>query len=128
MLEAVVAVVTKGRKVLFIRRGPGVPDAGYWAPLSGKVEPTEDQASAVVCEVREEVGVAVQPLRKVWECLSSSGTHTLHWWLAEWVGGEFTLDPREVSEARWLTLGEILGLEQTFDKDREFFEQVFPRL
>jgi hypothetical protein len=65
---------------------------------------------------------------KVWECLSSSGTHTLHWWLAEWVAGEVKLDPREVKEAQWLTPGEILGLENTFKKDREFFEKVLPRL
>jgi hypothetical protein len=35
--EAVVAVITKERKVLLIQRGPDVPGAGYWAPLSGKI-------------------------------------------------------------------------------------------
>ncbi len=35
MLEAVVAVITKGDKVLLIQRAPSVRGAGYWAPVSG---------------------------------------------------------------------------------------------
>jgi NADH pyrophosphatase NudC (nudix superfamily) len=128
MPEAVVVVVTMGTKMLFIRRGPGVPDAGFWAPLSGTIERGEDQPTAVIREVREEVGLTVKPLRKVWECLSSRGTHRLHWWLAKWTSGDLMLDPREVSEARWFTLPEIAVLENTIEKDREFFEKVFPRL
>ncbi|HBZ68777.1 MAG TPA: DNA mismatch repair protein MutT [Deltaproteobacteria bacterium] len=128
MQEAVVAVVTMATKILFIRRGPGVPHTGYWAPPSGNIEPGEDQATAVVREVREEVGLTVKPLRMVWECVSASGTHLLSWWLADWVSGELRLDPREVSEARWLTPHEIAALEPTFEKDREFFEKVLPRL
>jgi 8-oxo-dGTP pyrophosphatase MutT (NUDIX family) len=62
--EAVVAVITKESKVLLIQRGPDVPDAGYWAPLSGKIEAQEDQAAALAREVREEVGLTVRPVRK----------------------------------------------------------------
>jgi len=128
MLEAIVAVVAWETKFLFIRRGPNVPNPGFWAPLSGNIEPGEDQASAVIREAREEVGLAVKPLRKVWECLSSSGTHRLHWWLADWVGGDLALEQREVSEARWLTLPEIRRLEGMFERDREFFEKILPGL
>jgi NADH pyrophosphatase NudC (nudix superfamily) len=126
--DAIVAIVTSGNKVLLIWRGPSVPDAGYWAPLSGKIEPEESQEAAVVREVREEVGLTVQPLRKVWENVAASGSHTLHWWLAAYVGGELTLDRREVSDACWVTVDEISGLEQTFAGDRLFFQQVFPLL
>lgn len=127
-LDAIVAVVTSGNKVLLIRRGPKVPDAGYWAPLSGKIEPEESQEAAVVREVREEVALTVQPLRKVWENVSASGGHTLHWWLAAYVGGELTLDQREVSDACWVTVDEISSLENTFAEDRIFFQEVFPLL
>jgi 8-oxo-dGTP diphosphatase len=126
--EAVVVVITKEKKVLLIQRGPDVPDAGYWAPLSGKIEPQEDQAGAVVREVREEAGLTVRPVRKVWENTAASGSHKLHWWLAEWVSGDPRLDPREVVDARWLGVDEVLRLEGTFDGDREFFQSVFPLL
>jgi len=35
MLEAVVAVITKGDKVFLIERAPSVRGGGYWAPVSG---------------------------------------------------------------------------------------------
>jgi NADH pyrophosphatase NudC (nudix superfamily) len=52
----------------------------------------------------------------------------LHWWLAEWVSGDLKLDPREVADARWLGVDEVLRLERTFEGDREFFKSVFPLL
>ena len=65
--DAIVAVVLRGPFVLMIRRGPGGPDPGYWAPPSGKVEAGESQEAAVIREVKEEVGVTIRPVRKVWE-------------------------------------------------------------
>jgi 8-oxo-dGTP diphosphatase len=126
--DAIVAVVLKGDRFLVIQRGPEVPDAGYWAPPTGKVEPGESQQAAVIREVREEVGLEVRPIRKVWECISAGGTHTLHWWLAEYVDGEVRLDAREVSGVRWPDLAEFGTYEQTFATDREFFRSVFPSL
>ena len=123
--DAVVAVVRSGPRVLMIRRGPSGPDAGYWAPPSGKVERGESQEAAVVREVREEVWVAIRPLRKVWESISAGGTHTLHWWLADAVDHDLRLDRREVSDARWVTVQEIATLEPTFVGDLHFFERVF---
>ncbi len=128
MLEAVVAVITKGDKVLLIERAPSVRGAGYWAPVSGEVEPGESQKAAVVREAREEVGLTVRPLRKVWENISSRGTFRLNWWLAEYVAGELVLDKREVSDARWLTVEEICELDSTFEGDREFYQKVLPLL
>ena len=106
MREAVVVVVTKGNKVLLIQRAPSVRGAGYWAPVSGEVEPGESQVGAVAREAMEEVGLTVRPLRKVWENISSRGTFRLHWWLAEYIAGELVLNVREVSDARWLTADE----------------------
>ena len=128
MLDAIVAVITKGDKVLLIQRAPGVRGGGYWAPVSGEVEPGESQEAAVAREAMEEVGLAVRPLRKVWENISSRGTFRLHWWLAEYVGGELVLEKREVSAARWLTVDEICKMDGTFEGDREFFEKVLPFL
>ncbi len=128
MREAVVVVVTKGNKVLLIQRAPSVRGAGYWAPVSGEVEPGESQEAAVAREAMEEVGLTVRPLRKVWENISSRGTFRLHWWLAEYIAGELVLNVREVSDARWLTADEICELDGTFEGDREFYQKVLPSL
>ena len=126
--DAIVAVITNGDKVLLIERAPSVRGAGYWAPVSGEVEPGESQEAAVARESMEEVGLTVRPLRKVWENISSRGTFRLHWWLAKYVAGELVLERREVSDGRWLTVDEICGLDSTFEGDREFYQTVLPAL
>ena len=123
--DAVVTVVTSAGRMLMIRRGTGGPDAGYWAPPSGKIEPGESQAGAVIREVREEVGVGVRPIGKIWESVSASGTHTLHWWLAEADGRDLTLDSRSASDARWIEVDGIATLEPICAGARRFFERIF---
>lgn len=126
--QAVVAVVVDRGRVLLIQRGPAVVFPGYWAPLSGRIEPGESQPEAVVREVREEVGLRVRPLAKVWECDTDDGAYRLHWWTAQLLGGELALDPGEVSQARWLTPAEYRELTPTFVGDHEFFERILPSL
>ncbi|HEY3302246.1 MAG TPA: NUDIX domain-containing protein [Candidatus Binatia bacterium] len=127
MLNAIVAVIVNGDKILLIERGPAVPFTGYWGPLSGKVEPGESQDAAVIRESMEEVGLTVRPVRKVWENISTGGHYRLHWWLADYVGGELLLDEREAAAARWCTVEEIASLK-IFEGDREFYEKVLPSL
>ncbi|NYI05357.1 NUDIX hydrolase [Allostreptomyces psammosilenae] len=124
--EAIVAVLRREDRVLIIRRGPLATRSGYWAPLSGRLEPGETQAEALVREVHEEVGLRVAPLAKVWESQTDDGRYRLHWWTARIDPGELVLDPGEVSEARWVTVAEYLALEPIFAGDREFFERVLP--
>jgi len=125
--EAVVSVVVRGESVLVIRRAESARAGGYWAPLSGRLEPGEEQEEAVVRETKEEVGLDVRPVRRVWECPTEDGSYRLHWWLAEFVGGELRPAPEEVSEARWIRPEAFSDFEPTFADDRYFFEHVLPR-
>jgi NADH pyrophosphatase NudC (nudix superfamily) len=127
LTDAVVAVIINGEKILLIERAPGTLYAGYWAPVSGKVEPGETQEAAVARESMEEVGLIVRPVRIVWENISTSETYRLHWWLAECVSGELVLDKREAAAARWCTAEEIFSLK-IFEGDREFYKHVLPSL
>src|SRR4051812_2290023 len=126
LIDAVVAVIVKDGRTLLIARPPG-PFAGRWGPVSGKVEPGEEQAAAVARETMEEVGLVVKPVEKVWENLSTSGRYCLHWWLAEYVSGEVLPDPREVGDASWVAPEAILGMK-IFEGDREFYERILPVL
>jgi len=123
-----VAVVRSGARVLMVQRGPRGPFAGYWQPVSGRIEDGESQAAAVEREVREEVGLEVRALRKVWECPADGVDFKLHWWLALPLGGELIPDREEIADARWLMPEEILELPDTFAGDREFFTRILPGL
>lgn len=122
------AVLVRAGRVLVIRRGPGVLNPGYWTPPSGRVEPGESQPEALVREAREELGVAVTPVAKVWECDTDDGAYRLHWWLAEVADGELAPDPDEVAEVRWVRPDDFRRLEPTFEGDHEFFDRVLPAL
>jgi 8-oxo-dGTP diphosphatase len=128
MLDAVIAVITNGDKVLFIQRAPNIRGGGHWAPVSGEVEAGESQEAAVAREAMEEVGLTVRPIRKVWENVSTRGTFKLHWWMAQYVSGELTPNLAEVSDARWLTVDEICRMDGTFEGDREFYRNILPAL
>jgi NAD+ diphosphatase len=126
--EAIVAVLRRDDRVLVIQRGLQGRLPGYWAPLSGKLEPGETQEAALVREVHEEVGLAITPLTKVWESVTGDGQFRLHWWTADTEPGEVIMEPGEVSDARWVTAEEFLAMEPTFAADREFFGRVLPQL
>jgi 8-oxo-dGTP diphosphatase len=53
------AVVRDGR-VLAARRGPAMRNAGAWELPGGKVEPGEDDPTALARELREELGLSVR--------------------------------------------------------------------
>ena len=130
MLDGVVAVIVRQRRVLVIRRAEGVVFPGYWAPLSGRVEPGESQADALVREVHEEVGLSVRAGRKVWECPTSDGLYRLHWWTAllDDASAEVVADPREVAAFAWVDPAEFARLDPVFEADAEFFREIFPAL
>lgn len=125
---AIVAVVMRGQKTLVVRRAAGMHYPGYLGPLSGMLEPGESEWAAVVREVQEETGLAVTPVRRVWECLTEDGKCDLYWWLAESPHGELVLDTNEVSEAKWILPADFGALETTFADDRRFYSEVFPHL
>lgn len=127
-VEAVVAVLRKQNRFLVIQRSREVILPGYWTPPSGRIEGGETHQQALVREVAEELGLEVTAGEKVWECPTDDGAFLLHWWTATLGTGEGRLDPAEVAEARWVTVGEFLELRPTFTADREFFVRVFPTL
>jgi 8-oxo-dGTP pyrophosphatase MutT (NUDIX family) len=98
--------------------------------MSGKIEPGEKPAEAVTREAREELGVAVRPVGKVWECASVDGIHQLHWWLAELVDEEAPLrpNPREVESVKWIRPIDFSSVGRVFETDVRFFEEIYPAL
>ncbi len=128
MKEAVVALLRRADRVLVIQRGPKARKPGYWGPLTGTIEVGESQEEALVREVREEVGLLVRPLAKVWECETDDGEFRLHWWTAEVRSGELELEPGEVSDARWVGTEDFLRLVLPFAGNRALFERVLSNL
>lgn len=116
-VDAVVAVIRRAGRFLFVRRAPQGPGGGYWAPVSGKVEAQESHESAVRREVREELGVEAVGVAKIAELLTDDGSYLLHYWRTTIVDGEPRIASDEATALRWLTLEQLRDLQPTFEDD-----------
>ena len=125
--HAVVAFLRRGERFLVVKRSAELIGAGYWTPPSGRIEPGESEQAALRREMREELGIDVMPLRKIWECDADDIDIRLHWWAADFAG-ELRPEPAEVEETRWVTPAEFLELEPTYAGDRRFVTEQLPSL
>ncbi len=104
-IEAVVAVIEKDGKVLIQERPAGSLLAGLWEFPGGKVEPRESRATALRREVREEVGVELDAVRRLTTVRHAYTRYqvTLHAYVARLRDPDFKAGPR----LRWVTLSSI---------------------
>jgi 8-oxo-dGTP pyrophosphatase MutT (NUDIX family) len=125
-IDVVAAVIEReGRFLLGKRSAHKTKAPGYWCPISGRVEPGESPAEAVVREVHEETGLAAQALEKVAECDTHDGSAVIHWWRVQ-VPPEAParLANDEHSELVWVTPEEMRRLDPVFAEDVAIFERV----
>lgn len=59
-LDVVGAVIVDGERVLCVRRGPSRHLSGMWEFPGGKIDPGESAQSALVREIREELGCDIE--------------------------------------------------------------------
>jgi len=116
---AVSAAIVRDGQVLLVRRARA-PASGLFSLPGGVVEAGETLHEAVVREVREETGIAIEPvaLAGFRETIvrDQEGQVERHFvilpFAARWIAGEPNLN-EELSEARWVDPGEITGMPTT---------------
>jgi ADP-ribose pyrophosphatase YjhB (NUDIX family) len=116
---AVSAAIVRGDKILIVRRARP-PANGVFTLPGGVVETGETLTEAVTREVREETGLAIEPvgLAGFRETISRDGDDRVerHFvilcFAAHWRGGEPVLN-EELSEAHWLDPAALADLPTT---------------
>ena len=93
-----------------IRRAPGITKGGYWCFPGGHVERGETPAQAVQRELREELGIAVEPMERLGSLRVLDTNHILAVWIIRHVKGEIQPAAEEIAEVRWLTPTEIRAI------------------
>ncbi len=110
------AIVRDGR-VLAARRTSPAEAAGRWEFPGGKVEPGETPDDALVREVAEELGCAIEVTSWLPERVAIGERHVLTVGLARLVEGEPR--PHEHDAIRWLGADELDDVDW-LDPDRPF--------
>ena len=124
MKDAVAIVIKKNEKFLLIKRAKKGIAEDYWCPITGAVERGETQEQAVIREAREEMGMVVEPIHKVWECFTDDRQYLLHWWWVKLVNNEIKIKPEEVKDYQWINVKEMQKIGKMFKADLNFFKEI----
>jgi len=123
--DAVVAIIQKADTFLFVKRSDYISTAaGYWCPVSGRIEKNETQAEALQREVKEEVGLGVKAIRKISEIPSHDNQFRLHFWTTEIISGEASITSHEATDFKWVTLEQMKQLNPVFQEDIRVIEKM----
>ena len=111
------AAILRDGRVLAARRTFPAEAAGRWEFPGGKVEPGETPTAALVREIREELGCAIEVTGWLPGEVAIGERHVLRVALVHLVAGE--PHPHEHDEVRWLGAGDLDAVEW-LDPDRPF--------
>jgi mutator protein MutT len=117
---AVSAAIIRDGRVLVARRAKGASTGLYTLP-GGVVEAGETLHQAVVREIAEETGIAIEPValagQREFITRDAAGKVSRHFvilcFAARWLSGEGKPQIEELSELRWLRPAELSGLKTT---------------
>jgi len=119
-----VAIVVRDGRLLVIRRARDVVAPLVYCFPGGGIEGDESEEEALVREFSEELGVALRPVRRLWQCVTAWKVH-LAWWLGAIEPGAVPVaNPREVESIHWYTPDEMARLPDLLASNREFLELV----
>ena len=108
--RGVVGVVVRDGRMLVIRRSRSVVAPLVYCFPGGGIESGESEEESLVREFREEIGVAIRPVRRLWQCVTAWKVE-LAWWLVEMAPDAMPVaNPSEVESIHWFTPEEMARL------------------
>jgi len=106
--RGVIGIIPREQAFLLIQRAAHLRRGGCWCFPGGHLEPGENSRRAVIREIHEELGVIVEPFRRLGAVRVHDSNYILAVWLAR-MSEAAPLRPNaaEIADARWLTVEEI---------------------
>jgi 8-oxo-dGTP pyrophosphatase MutT (NUDIX family) len=122
--RGVVAVIERDGRLLVIRRSQHVLAPGALCFPGGAIEAGESEEMALVRELDEELGVVIEPLRPVWQSVTTWNVE-ISWWHADLAPVE---EPQpseaEVAAVYWMTVNELHDHEDLLASNLEFLQGI----
>jgi 8-oxo-dGTP diphosphatase len=122
--RGVVGVAVRDGRMLVIRRSRSVVAPLIYCFPGGGIEGVESEEEALVREFREEIGVTIRPVRRLWQCVTAWKVE-LAWWLVNIEPDAMPVaNPSEVESIHWFTPEEMAGLPDLLESNREFLKTI----
>jgi NAD+ diphosphatase len=127
--KGALAVVRHGGRLLMIRRADKLKRAGgYWGLPGGTLNEGESPEAGAVRELREELNLSGRAGKVLGTSTSLSGEYHLYWVEVEVEDtSPLAPDEKEVAEARWVTPGDVRGLDPLIPGALEGFRRFLGR-
>jgi len=100
--------------------------SGCFYPPAGHLEDGEDEKTALVREIKEELNLEVSPLRKFAETEGDVKDQLTSWWSCEIIDGEFKVNGEEIAKAGFFTRAEMEKMS-LWPATKKFFEN-YPQI
>jgi len=121
---AVVAIISRGDRLLVIKRSATVRSPNLYCFPGGMIEEDETPEIALHREMNEELNINATAVNEIWESYTPKGTR-LHWWTATSKELDRVFpNPDEVASFEFLTLDEIFLLDDVLVSNQVFFEAI----
>jgi dolichyl-phosphate beta-glucosyltransferase len=115
-----IGVIAKDGAYLLIERAQGVTHPGAWCFPGGHVEDGETSSQAIVRELREELGIEVEPVALVGTV--SIDRYRLDVWTVKHVSGDLRAHEPEIASMRFLTTDEIRAISLAMPSNARVLE------
>lgn len=119
-----IGVLMRGSEYLMIRRADGLPKGGYWCFPGGHVEPGETSRQAIVREVLEELGVTVEPSKRLGAVRVVDPRYILVAWRLVHLGGAYRPAAAEIAEIRWVQAEDLRSVRPSIGSNARVFEML----
>jgi len=129
LLRGVIGVLERDGAYLMIRRAPGLVKGNTWCFPGGHLERGENARLAVCRELREELGIIVEPVERLGS-LRVLNWRTARYILAVWrvrhVRGDFLLKEDEIAQTRWVRPEDVKHMSPGLPSNLEVLEMLGP--
>ena len=106
-MYGILGIIQQDGRLLMIQRSKFVRVPLAWCFPGGEIEQGETHEQALIREIKEEVGLDVQPGQHLMTQTKHDGRLVLHCWSATITSGDPTPNPREVAQIAWITPADI---------------------
>lgn len=123
-MYGVLGIIREDGRLLIIQRSKHVRVPLVWCFPGGEIESGETQKDALVREMKEELGVEVEPGECLMTQIKHDGRLVLYCWSARIVSGVPRPDPREVAAIEWMTPAEIRSAPEMLSGTTDILNRI----
>ena len=122
--RGVVGIAVRDGRFLVIRRSQHVVAPGMYCFPGGGIEGDESEIDALKREFREEIAAQVEPLRRVWQCVTTWQVE-LSWWHVRLADGtRLRANQAEVDSIQWFSAEEMAALPNLLPSNHDFLTEL----